>query len=85
MSSLEFAYRPGLEWVGDKTVYVYVNGTRIGWIAARQEYEFGKINFCYKPNQKGIPKRGNTMIFGEVSRMEEWIRENHKVKPKKQS
>jgi len=79
MSNLEITYTPGLEWVGDKTVYVYVNGARIGWIAARQEYEFGKIHFCYKPKLQGIPNRGNTMIFGEISRMEAWIRENYKA------
>ena len=80
---MNITYRPDIVWVGDKTIYVYVDGTRIGWISARQEYEWGKIYFCYNPKPKKSPKLGSletinnqTMTFGEVSRMETWIREN---------
>jgi len=80
---MNITYRPDIVWVGDKTIYVYVDGIRIGWIAARQDYEWGKIYFCYNPEPKIRRASGpwsttgnNTMTFGEVSRMEDWIREN---------
>ena len=41
----EIKYKPEVEYAGEKTVYVFTNGEMIGWIAAREEYEFGKIHF----------------------------------------
>lgn len=79
-------YKPKDFLLGEDTVYVFYKGVKIGWIAAREEYESGKIYFCFNPKRKPNMKigqlgtiSGQTHIFNNVDEMEKWI--NDKLKP----
>jgi hypothetical protein len=74
-------YKPEDFSIGEETVYVFYNKIKIGWIAAREEYEPGKIYFCLNPKRKSNPRikqldsiSGQTHIFDRLQEMEEWIR-----------
>lgn len=58
LNSTMFKYSDDLYHIGKKTIYVTFNDIRVGWIAARQEYEWGKIYFCYNPRPKKTKRLG---------------------------
>jgi hypothetical protein len=83
MSDIE--YKPKDFISGEDTVYVYFKDFKIGWIAARKEYEIGKVYFCFNPKRKPNPKfgqldsiSGQTHIFDNLTKMEDWIKNKMK-------